>query len=78
MLQTIATKVFMIASVTFGITGISLVILAPTGNADSTFITLLSRLLFICVFIILSSFALSVACKYLLTKPRHNNLHNIY
>lgn len=77
MLQIIAAKVFMIASITFGITGVLLVVLAP-NSGDSTFIMLLSRLLAITVFIILSSFAISVACKYLLKRTKHTSVHNIY
>ncbi len=62
-MQKLATKVFMVASVAFGVLGISMVFFDPT-NKES----LLSKLLLSTVFIILPSFALSVAGKYLKTK----------
>lgn len=69
-MQKIATKIFVYASVTFGITGI-LVVLTASGpdKPDSHISQLLIRLLFINVFIILPAFALSVAGKYLNDKP---------
>jgi hypothetical protein len=59
----------MYASLTFGIVGI-LVVLTASGpdKPDSALSETLIRLLFICVFIILPSFALSVAGKYLKNK----------
>lgn len=65
-MQKIATRVFIGASVTFGIIGI-LVVLTASGadKPDSSISELFIRLLFINVFIILPSFALSVAGKYL-------------
>lgn len=68
-MQKIATRVFIFASVTFGILGI-LVVLTASGpdNPDSKLSELLIKLLFINVFIILPSFALSVAGKYLNNK----------
>ena len=65
-MQKIATKVFIYASITFGILAI-LVILTSSGpdKPDSTLSEILIKLLFINVFIILPSFALSVAGKYL-------------
>lgn len=65
-MQKIATKVFIISSVTFGIIGI-LVVLTASGpdQKDSANSEFFIRLLFINVFIILPSFALSVASKYL-------------
>ena len=65
-MQKIATRIFIYASVAFGIVGILVVLTAsgpdkPDSNATHIFI----RLLFINVFIILPSFALSVAGKYL-------------
>jgi hypothetical protein len=61
-MQKIATRVFMYASITFGITGI-LVVLTGSGpdKTDFALIQGLIRLLFIHVFIILPSFALSVS-----------------
>lgn len=61
-MQKIATRVFIYASVTFGILGIIVVFVQPEDQS------LLSKLLFCNVFVILSSFALSVAGKYLSSK----------
>ena len=58
-MQKIATRVFIYASVAFGIIGVLTVLTQPKDN------TILFRLLFITVFIILPSFALSIAGKYL-------------
>ena len=68
-MQKNATKVFIIASTTFGIIGL-LVVLTASGpdKPDSAISEILIRLLFANVFIILSSFALSVAGKYLSVK----------
>jgi hypothetical protein len=65
-MQKIATKVFIYASIVFGIIGI-LVVLTGSGpdKPDSGISQILIRLLFATVFIILPSFALSVAGKYL-------------
>ena len=65
-MQKIATKVFIYASLTFGVIGI-LVVLTGSGpdKPDSQLSELLIRLLSINVFIILPAFALSVAGKYL-------------
>lgn len=68
-MQKIATKVFIYASITFGILGI-LVVLTGSGpdKPDSTISEILIKLLVINVFVILPSFALSIAGKYLNTK----------
>lgn len=65
-MQKIATKVFIYASVAFGIIGI-LFILTASGpdQKDSIVSEILIKLLFVTVFIILPSFALSIAGKYL-------------
>lgn len=65
-MQKIATRIFIYASITFGLIGI-LVVLTSSGpdKPDSSLSELLIKLLFINVFIILPSFALSIACKYL-------------
>jgi hypothetical protein len=65
-MQKIATRIFIYASVTFGIVGI-LVVLTASGpdEPDSSLSEIFIRLLFINVFIILPSFALSIAGKYL-------------
>jgi hypothetical protein len=65
-MQKIATRVFMYASIIFGIIGMLIVLTAPgPDQPDSDASKLLIRLLFASVFIILPSFALSVAGKYL-------------
>jgi Na+/H+ antiporter NhaA len=54
------------ASLAFGVVGILFVLtLSENDNDMSDLSKILQRLLFICVFIILPSFALSVATKYL-------------
>jgi hypothetical protein len=65
-MQKIATKVFIYASIAFGIIGI-LLVLTATGpdTPDSTLTKVLIRLMFVTVFILLPSFALSFASKYL-------------
>ena len=62
-MQKIATQIFIIASVLFGVLGILVVIMQPKDG------DLLSRLLLADVFIILPSFALSIASKYLSERP---------
>jgi hypothetical protein len=68
-MQKIATKVFIYASIAFGIVGI-LIVLTASGpdKKDSVLNDTLIRLLFATVFIILPSFALSIAGKYLKDK----------
>lgn len=65
-MQKIATKVFIYASIAFGVLGI-LIILTGYGpdTPDSVLSETLIKLLFTSVFIILPSFALSLAGKYL-------------
>ena len=65
-MQKIATRVFIYASVTFGIIGM-LIVLTASGpdQPDSEVSEILIRLLFADVFILLPAFALSVAGKYL-------------
>lgn len=65
-MQKIATRIFIYSSIAFGIFGICIVLTAsgpdtPDSKLDETLI----RLLFATVFIILPSFALSIAGKYL-------------
>lgn len=65
-MQKIATRVFVGASVAFGILGIIQVLTLPDNDNDmSDFNRIIMRLLMATVFIILPSFALSVAGKYL-------------
>jgi hypothetical protein len=65
-MQKIATQTFIYSSIVFGVIGI-LVVLTGSGpdQADSRISEVLIRLLFATVFVILPSFALSVAGKYL-------------
>lgn len=65
-MQKTATKIFTYASIAFGIIGI-LIVLTASGpdKPDSRTSEILIRLLFADVFILLPSFALSVAGKYL-------------
>ncbi len=63
-MQKIATKVFIYASIAFGIIGMLLVIFG--GRNDNALPnTILMRFLMATVFVILPSFALSIASKYL-------------
>lgn len=68
-MQKIATRVFIYSSILFGVLGI-LVVLTGSGpdKQDSAISEILIRLLFITVFIILPSLALSIAGKYLKDK----------
>lgn len=65
-MQKIATRVFIYSSIAFGIIGI-LIVLTGSGpdTPDSKISEIFIRLLFTTVFIILPSFALSLAGKYL-------------
>jgi hypothetical protein len=65
-MQKIATRIFIGASVAFGVLGIIQVLTMPDNDNDmSSFNKVIMRLLMGSVFIILSSFAISVASKYL-------------
>ena len=65
-MQKISTKIFIYSSILFGIIGILVVVTASGPDApDSNVSQMLIKLLFATVFIILPSFALSVASKYL-------------
>jgi len=65
-MQKIATRIFIYSSIVFGIIGILVVITGSGPDApDSNISKILIRLLFATIFIILPSFALSVASKYL-------------
>ena len=69
-MQKIATRVFIYSSISFGIIGILRVLTLPADgdNSNSTLDTIILKLLLINIFIILPSFALSVAGKYLSSK----------
>jgi hypothetical protein len=64
-MQKIATKVFIYSSLVFGVIGILAVLTSPNSGESSDINMALTKLLFIDVFVILPSFALSVAGKYL-------------
>ena len=65
-MQKIATKIFIYSSIVFGFIGVLVVITGSGPDAPDSYISkILIRLLFATVFIILPSFALSVAGKYL-------------
>ncbi|NTW15503.1 MAG: hypothetical protein HGA38_04000 [Candidatus Moranbacteria bacterium] len=66
-MQKIATKVFIYASIAFGLIGITMILIGPFGpdQPDTPLQEMFIRFLMITVFIILPSFALSVAGKYL-------------
>lgn len=65
-MQKIATRVFVYASAAFGVLGILAILTSSENDNDnSDFNKLLMKLLMITVFVILPSFALSVASKYL-------------
>lgn len=68
-MQKIATRIFIGASIVFGVLGIIQVITMPENDNDmSNFNRVIMRLIMATVFIILPSFALSVAGKYLNSK----------
>lgn len=65
-MQKIATRIFIGASVAFGALGILQILTMPENDSQaSDFNMVVMKLLMITVFIILPSFALSVASKYL-------------
>jgi len=64
-MQNIITRIFIIASLVFGVTGILIVLTANPDGAEGEPNIVLVKILFTAVFIILPSFALSVAYKYL-------------
>lgn len=63
-MQKISTNIFIVASIAFGIFGLCLVIFGEQ-NDGAVINQFFIKLLMACVFIILPSFALSVASKYL-------------
>ena len=67
-MQKISTKIFIGASILFGILGIILVISTFFNEGDNIVGDVIPRLLMITVFVILPSFALSIAGKFLKNK----------
>lgn len=65
-MQNIATKVFVYASLTFGVLGVIMVLTGMEPDENNTGVGLvIGKLFLVSIFVILSSFALSVAGKYL-------------
>ena len=65
-MQKIATRIFIYASIAFGILGILMVLTGTDPDENSSGLELvISRLFMSTIFIILPSFALSIAGKYL-------------
>lgn len=65
-MQKIATRVFIYSSILFGVFGILVVVTGSGPDApDSELSQIFIRLLFATVFVILPSFAISLAGKYL-------------
>jgi Na+/glutamate symporter len=68
-MQKTATRIFICSSIAFGILGILLVLTLPGRDENSSDLNMtIMRLLMVTVFVILPSFALSVASKYLKNK----------
>ncbi len=68
-MQKIATKVFICASIVFGVLGIYMAVSGIDPDQNGTGLEkVLGKLFMASVFVILSSFALSVAGKYLDSK----------
>jgi hypothetical protein len=66
-MEKIARQTFLGASLVFGVAGIAMVLAGgPDGEAaNSQLVETLGKLIMICVFVILPSFAFLVASKYL-------------
>lgn len=68
-MQRIATNVFMGASLTFGVLGVIIVLTGMEPDENNSGIEfIITRLFMASIFVILTSFALSVAGKYLMNK----------
>jgi hypothetical protein len=70
-MQKIATRTFIYSSIAFGIIGVLSVLTSPANGVDadgSDLNKMLMKALMVSVFVILPSFALSVASKYLKDK----------
>lgn len=65
-MQKIATRIFVYASLTFGVLGSIMVLTGMEPDDSNTGVELVvTKLFMVSIFVILSSFALSVASKYL-------------
>jgi hypothetical protein len=68
-MQKLAPKVFIYASLTFGILGTYMVLTGTEPDENNAgFELVVTKLFMVSVFVILTSFALSVASKYFKTK----------
>lgn len=68
-MQKTATKIFIYASVAFGVIGILMILTGGLNEGEmSNHVKVLQKMLFITVCIILPSLALSIAGKYLNSK----------
>ena len=65
-MQKIATRIFIYSSISFGVIGILMILSGGLNDGEMlNYIKILQKILFINVCIILPSFALSIAGKYL-------------
>ncbi len=67
-MQKIATKIFIYASIVFGIAGILSILTSPADGVDahgSPFNQLTMKIMMVMVFVILPTFAISVAGRFL-------------
>ncbi len=65
-MQKLATRTFIYSSITFGALGILMVLTGAEPDQNNTgFDLVITKLFVISIFVILPSFALSVAAKYL-------------
>lgn len=65
-MQKLATRVFIYSSIVFGILGVFMVLTGAEPDESNTGLELvMARLFMATIFVILSSFALSIAGKYL-------------
>ncbi len=68
-MQKIASRVFIYASIAFGVLGVLVVVTSADKDSDNSDLNkTLMKFLIVSVFVILPSFALSVASKYLIDK----------
>lgn len=67
-MEKVATRIFIGASLVFGMTGILLVLIGGPDDESKPLNQMLMKVLMICVFVILPSFAFLVASKYLNSK----------
>lgn len=67
-MQKIATKTFIGASIAFGVIGITMAVTGGIDGEQTVLSEILGRLMQVAVFVILPSFALSLAGRYLINK----------